>query len=466
MGWSEKSNPKLVEAIVACFCESPEHSRQNLSQFGCADWARTELWLDNSGLALYFLTRVYSAGIADVVDTCTLRRLEQKLAENRDRRDDMIQEFVAINHAFRKAGVRYANLKGFTLAPDSCPDLSLRRQSDFDFLIHPADLNISRALVEDRGYEIVCATARTLELRSGNAQKVSLEGRYKATPLRSVELHTALEPNSVTGAGIPYDKRLDRLTLWKCEKGHFPALSSADQLIGQALHLLGHLLSEHTRPSWFLEYRHHVLAKRGDTAFWTEVHALACGQKDAAIALGLSTLLARELFGTFEAPELDPWTLDVLPSEVRLWAERYGRHAVLADVPGTKLYLFLDSVLAASCKSQQPRNRAALLFPMHRPPRILRPPPKDTIRLRIQREIAQLHFVLYRTRFHLTQGTLYFIEACRWSRLVKKGFSSRSTDSGESKSRSYSNNRKTQDKDIVVTNASAPTANVKQYLKP
>lgn len=434
MGWTEKSNSKLVEAIIASFRESPERAGKNLSQFARSDWARTEFWLDNSGLALYFLAQVYSAGIADAIDTCTLRKLEQKLAENRDRSADMMQEFVALNHAFRNAGVRYANLKGFTLAPDSCPDLSLRRQSDFDFLIGTPDLNIGRALLENRGYELVCTTARTLEFKSGYAQKVSFEGRYKATPLRSVELHTALEPNLAIGARISDDERLDRLTLWKCEEGHFPALSSADQLIGQALHLLGHLLSEHTRPSWFLEYRHHVLARRGNTAFWTEVHALASGQKDSTIALGLSTLLARELFGTFEAPELDTWTLDVLPSEVRLWAERYGRHAVLADVPGTKLYLFLDSVLA-DCKSQQPRERAAArLFPTHRPPKILRPPPKDTIRLRIQREIAQVHFVLYRARFHLTQGTLYFIEYCRWSRLVKRDSSSRSINAEESRS--------------------------------
>jgi hypothetical protein len=434
MRWTEKSNPKLVEAIVASFREAPERCRQSLSQFERADWARTELWLDNSGLALYFLNQVRSAGIADAIDTCTLRRLEQKLAENRDRRTDMMQEFVAINYAFRNAGVRYVNLKGFTLSPDSCPDLSLRLQSDFDFLIHTADLIIGRTLLENRGYELVCATTRTFELKSGNAQKVSLKGRYKATPIRSAELHTALGPRSEISPGTSYDERLDRLTLWKCEEGSFPALSSADQFIGQALHLLGHLLSEHTRPSWFLEYRSHVLARRGDTAFWTEVRTLASRLKDSAIALGLSTLLARELFGTFEAPALDPWTLDVLPFEVRLWAQRYSRRAVLADVPGTKLYLLLDSVLAVSCKSEQQSRRTARLFPTHLPPRILRPPPRDTIRLRIQREMAQLHYLLYRTRFHLTQGILYFIETWRWSRLLKSDNSSRPTNSGEAKS--------------------------------
>lgn len=420
MGWTGKSNPALVEAIVVSFRDSPECSSNKLSRFKSTDWARTEVWLDNSGLALYFLDRIYSAGIADAIDPATLRRLEQKLAENRERKADMMQEFVEINHCFRDADLRYANLKGFTLAPDSCPDLSLRRQSDFDFLIHPADLSAGRSLLEKRGYELVCATARTLELKSGNAQKVSFEGRYRATPVRSVELHTALESASKNARVEPYDERMDRLVSWTFEGRSFPALSPADQLIGQALHVLGHLLSEHTRPSWLLEYRHHVLARQENAVFWTEVERLAFSQKDAAIAIGLSSLLARELFGPFEAPEIDPWTVDALPCGVRLWAQRYGRRTVLAEVPGTKFYLFLEGVLDEPNEAHQLRDGAARLFPMHRLPKILRPPPQDTIRLRIQRDIAQLHYFFYRARFHLIQGVFFFLEVRRWSRLLKK----------------------------------------------
>lgn len=420
MGWAKKSNPALVEAIVASFCSSPENARRSLSKFKSRDWARTELWLDNSGLALYFLSGIRAAGIADAVESGTLRRLEQKLAENRGRKADMMREFVAINRAFRDLGLRYANLKGVTLAPESCPDLSLRRQSDLDFLIDPADTAGARGMLERRGYEMVFATERTVELKSGHSQKVSLEGHYRVTPVRSVELHTALEPDSPASGEPSPDQRLDRLTQWRAEEGSFPALSSADQLIGQALHLLGHLLSEHTRPSWLLEYRRHVLARRADAGFWTDVQRLASGQRYASMALGLSTLLARDLFGEFDAPELDSWTLNALPSGVRLWAERYGRRAVLADVPGTKLYLFLDGVLSASQRSRERKETAKRLFPMHGPPKILRPPPKDTIRLWVQREIAQFHYFFYRARFHAAQGAVYLMERRRWWRILKR----------------------------------------------
>ena len=421
MRWTGNSNPALVGAIVASFRDSSEQSRRTFARFKKQDWDRTDTWLDTSGLALYFLDCLRSSGTTDAIDAAALRRLEQRLADNADRNADMHREFVAINRAFQCAGIRFANLKGVTLTPDSCPDLSLRRQADLDFLIDPADLNLGRALLEARGYVPTGSTTRTLEFKSGRSLRVSLEGQYKVPPVRSVELHLALDSKDASATGGARDERLNRLSAWTCEAGSFPALSSGDQLIGQALHLLGHLRSEQTRLSWLLEYRHHVLARLGDDEFWKEVRTLAFQQPNATTALGLCTLLATDFFGAFSSPELDLWTLDVLPPGVKLWADRYGRRAVLADVPGTKLYLFLESVLATPGKSDPLRSRLVRrLLPLHGPPRILRPPAQDTLRLRIRRELVQARFILYRLYFHLKHGALYAIEARRWHRLLKR----------------------------------------------
>jgi hypothetical protein len=420
MNWVGKSNPALVEAIVASFSCAPKRAFQDLAQFKPEDWLRTESWLDTSGLALYFLDHVCSRGISAAVDNGLLHRLEQKRADNRHRNADMLQEFVSINQMFHAAGIHYANLKGFTLSPDSCPDLSLRHQSDFDFLIDPAHLNIGRTALEKRGYALTGSTPYTLEFKSGSAQKISLEGRYKALPTRSVELHTTMESTQHDLAPTR-DKRLDRLSEWTCNQGTFPALSSADQLIGQALHILSHLRGEHTRPSWLLEYRHHVMVRQGDAPFWKEVLTLASAQPEATIALGLSTLLAADIFGDFTSPELNAWTLDTLPLAVKLWAATYGRRAVLANVPGTKLYLLLDSVLAQARPSYRPR-----LLPRLLPQRILRPPPQDNLRLRLHRDIVQLQYILYRLHFHVEQGALHMIESRRWNKLLEQA--SRTTE--------------------------------------
>lgn len=418
MSWVVNSNPALVEAIVASFRDSPERAAQRLLPFKAKDWRRTEPWLDTGGLALYFLVHARASGFAGAVDENVLQSLEQKLSDNKGRTADMLQEFLAINQAFQAAGISFANLKGFTLAPESCPDLSLRHQSDYDFLVDPAHLNQARKLLEDRGYVLTGSSGASLEFKSGAAQKVSLEGRYKALPTHSVELHTSVNSKS---ADVSFrDERLDRLSNWACGCETFPALSSADQLIGQALHLLGHLRTEHTRPSWFLEYRHHVLGRKDDTAFWRQVFTLASREPDAKIALGLSSILAADLFGEFSVPALDSWTVDCLPPEIKLWAETYGRRAILADVPGTKLYLILSNALCQKPPAQRTIRSVLRTAPLHAPARILRPPPNDTFRLRLQREVFQLQYILYRLRFHLKQGILHAIEVRRWNRLLKE----------------------------------------------
>jgi hypothetical protein len=445
MDWAGKSNPALVEAILATFRDRPEQVRQNLLSFTPRDWVDTRLWIHTSGMALYFLDRVSAKGISGSIDSNILRSLEQKYADNKIRTSDMLQEFVAINRSFATASICYANLKGFTLSPDSCADLSLRHQSDFDFLIDPADLNRGRFLLEERGYVVTGSTARTLELKSGHSQKISIEEHYKAKPLRSVELHTTIDVTNSIGVR---DERLNRLSEWVCEAGSFPALSSADQLIGQALHIVGHLRGEHTRPSWLLEYRHHVSVRRGDRDFWQQVRSLAARDPNAVIALGLVTMLATEIFGAFSFPELDSWTVDVLPLGVMLWATHYGRRAMLADVPGTKLYLLLDTVLAERPPLQE---RARKLIPLHCPPRILRAPPKDSIRLRVRREIVQLRFILHRLHFHFKHGVIHLIEARRWNKLLERSGDCVTSRFGE---------RRSQDKDIAMTSSQRQPPNV------
>src|SRR5579872_5287973 len=137
MGWVSRSNPALVDAVVASFRESTEAVWRRLSRFTTKDWDSTEAWLDTSGLALYFLERFQSQGFSGAVDAGLVNRLRKKHADNEVRIGQMLEEFLALHRSFRKAGVRYAGLKGFTLFPDSCPDLSLRHLSDFDFLVNP-----------------------------------------------------------------------------------------------------------------------------------------------------------------------------------------------------------------------------------------------------------------------------------------------------------------------------------------
>jgi hypothetical protein len=417
MGWTKPANRRLVEAIVDTFRDSPERSNQRLSAFRPKDWADTEFWLDASGLALYFFDRVRSIGIEEAIDPTILEKLEQKLANNRARRDDMFEEFAGLNRMFREAGVHYANLKGFTLSPDSCHNPDLRFQIDFDFLIDPKQRDICLSLLESRGYQRTVATRLTWEFKAGNPPSVSMKNHYMASPHRSLELHfTADETDAVD---VLRDPRLDRLGSW-CG---FPALSSPDQMIAQALHILAHLRSPATRLSWLLEFRNHVIVHKNDKAFWQELRALADPQPHAATALGLSVLLATDFFGSFSPPELNAWTLDQLAPRVKLWAEHYGRRVVCADSPGTKLYLLLDSELSPG-KHPARKTLRQRLIPLQRAPRVMRPQKHDSLRTRIYQEMIQLRYILFRIRFHVTQGLRYAIESGRWKRLLQENLPS------------------------------------------
>jgi Uncharacterised nucleotidyltransferase len=420
MGWIVKSNPELVDAIVASFGDPPERSQERFRAFKTKEWMRTECWLDTSGLALYFLAHLRSRQIPNAIDPWMLDKLEQKLADNQVRTTGMLREFAVLNRAFQQAGVCYANLKGFTLAPASYPDLFLRYQSDIDFLVDPKHLNLAQAVLERHGYVLTGSTTRTLEFKCGSARKISRHGQYLATSPRQVELHLAIDGTDLTAGKVARDERLERLVEWRLDEHSYPALANSDQLIGQALHLLGHFRGEHTRPSWLLEYRRNVLSHREDAHFWEETRTLAERHQRAAGALGLSTRIASELFGPFSCEALDSWTVDVLPPKVSSWAGRFGRKAMLADVPGTKLYLLLDQALEESYPSARLQNRTRRLIPLRLPRPVLQPGPHDTIPQRLHRGMVQIQFLWYRFRFHLKQGVLLAIEGRRWQRLLKE----------------------------------------------
>src|ERR1700761_5102100 len=121
----------------------------------------------------------------------------------------MFAEWVTLNQSFQAAGLLYANLKGFTLSPESCSRPELRCQLDFDFLVDGAQLNLYRDLLGRTGYGLMAATPDVWEFKAGASEMVNVRDHYKALPQRSVELHFA---SSVAPPYLPCrDQRLERL---------------------------------------------------------------------------------------------------------------------------------------------------------------------------------------------------------------------------------------------------------------
>jgi Uncharacterised nucleotidyltransferase len=413
MKWSGRANRQVVEAVIAAFHDSAETSAQRLSRLTARDWQRSYHWLDASGMALYFLDRVQSLGIENHLPAATLERLRGNLADNRQRSSSMLVEFASLNQSFQRASLVFANLKGFSLSPESCPRPELRCQQDFDFLIDGTQLDLARNILSKTGYELIAATPDVWEFKTASDELTRITDHYKARPQRCVELHFA---SSGPPAHLLFrDSRLERRTRHSWGGVTFATLAPADQFIAQAVHIFKHLCTACTRLSWLLEYRHHVAVRFLDEAFWQSVREHAGSDAQISIAIGLATLLSFRIFGGNAPAQLEEWTSARLPASVRLWADHYGREAILADFPGTKLYLLLQDELKGNDESWKHAKRKKLM-PLRPAPRIVSVRTDDTVWKRVRSELYQLRFLLFRLRFHVVEGLHYLIEAARWKR--------------------------------------------------
>ena len=146
-------NRELAEAVVECFQlgeETPEVSR--LRNFNAREWQRTYGWLDRSGLALYLLRRLQDLGATELLPPEVRVRFERNDVENRRRLEYITSEFDSINQRFQRAGINFAVIKGFSLIPGFCPDVTLRAPSDLDYLVGQESVAAAQRALEEEGY--------------------------------------------------------------------------------------------------------------------------------------------------------------------------------------------------------------------------------------------------------------------------------------------------------------------------
>jgi len=409
-------NRRLAKAVVAAFRdENPETLHERFAPFGEREWLRSREWLHTSGLALYFLARARALGIEDVMPTVILSGLDKNLAENCVRTEDLFNEFVKINMEFQRAKLSYANLKGFALAPLSCPDPTYRYQHDLDFLVSRSDAERCFQALERQGYRLDRIYGDTWEFKAGSAEVSSLRDLYKARLNRSVDVR--LLPEKEESEMLRENNILSRLQLQVWNGFEFPALSECDKLLGQAAHLFKHFNTAWTRTAWMLEYATAIRAHRDDEALWREAIASIEATPEKKIGVGIASLIVSQTFGLSLPNRFRSCTVDELPERVGLWVERYQDDVVFQEHPGSKLYLLLQDVLLQE-RPGRPSRRRRRLFPLHLPPRISPARKSDGLRLRIRVLWAQANFILKRFRFHVAEGLRYKIEAARWKKFV------------------------------------------------
>src|ERR1035438_844371 len=87
-------------------------------KFRQRDWKHALRWLDDAGLAFYFLRKIKATNATNSIPPWVMSRLEQNFTANRNRVGDMARRFDSLNRRFNDAGVRYVVLKGHSLVPE------------------------------------------------------------------------------------------------------------------------------------------------------------------------------------------------------------------------------------------------------------------------------------------------------------------------------------------------------------
>ena len=402
------SDEQIRRLVLLAFHDPIPDECARLRTLSRGQWKRSLHWLDTSGLALYFLDRLFASEHLDWLPEHVLARLEENLADNMQRSDAMFAECVLIQQQFKEAGISYAVLKGFSLWPSAVPAPELRSQLDLDFLLAEKHILKAQQIVESNGYQLRAVSGRSWEFKTPHSPSLSIKDLYKNHPGRSVELHV----EAVLPGGSALLDSVETRTL----KGFpMPVLPPVDLFLGVALHFHKHVCSAAFRCAHMIEFRKLVLSHRNDIAFWNCVRARAEDNTRQRLALGIVTLLATHAIGDFAPDALTSWTVDRLPPAIRVWVETHGLRCALASFPGNKLYLLLQRELEAEGIVPRTTLQRALL-PSRLPPRLACTSPNAPLVLRVQHAWKQLLYIFLRLQFHVFGGLRYAWEAHRWQR--------------------------------------------------
>ena len=416
-----KRTPAETVVEFLSFSGDVQYCTSQFKTFSHRRWQRVLQWMDDHGLAFYFLQRVKDTKTTDAIPDWVRSRLDQTFDCNRRRVDDLSRRFDKINNKFHDAGIPFAVLKGFSLVPQFCPNASLRYQGDLDYLVDDPSLMAAQRVLIEAGYspKPQISNQEITFLLPGAGKASRRQEQYSPQAPHAVELHLDI-----------WDSELNRLPLlerqFSVERAithqwnglAFPALSEEDAFLLQVLHVCRHLFTYWVRMSCLYEIGYFLSKRAADTAFWRRLDERAGQSRVLRELIVVVTELTVQLFAPSVPLAVRAWVDDIRPA-TRIWIEKYARRCAFSEVPvyeftlfpKSKLVLFLHQQYQNDC-AQKNVLRSQLVVPS-RLSRLVSSVKSDPSLL-LNPGWWKRQLFIRRGLFHALAGLRYVCEIPRW----------------------------------------------------
>jgi hypothetical protein len=377
-------------------------------------------WLDRGGLALVLLRRLQTSHVTQSISSEWRDALTQRSGRNTDRTRDMLQEFQRLNDAFRAYGVKAVALKGFTLVPDFCADLSLRHQTDFDFLVPEVSVADAAQALQGCGYSAsqLNITGESCFLTPMRHIPSAHDDLYALQRQRQVDLHTSMwEPNPWMHVEVPHDC-LEQAQVQTIDGIDFLGLSLADKFILQVLHVFWHSFRSWIRLSWLLEIGRCMELHQDDAALWTSVIERASGSR---LTKSIFTFVLRLVTRVFQTPipaPLQRWTTETTTPTLCAWLDAFAVDWAISDWPGSLTNLLLAAEFIPEPKLRVQYFRSRLL--PRKSHTSLGPVAVTGRSMHLRLQAARLSYVVRRTMAHLNDIFGLPAQYLRWRRALNR----------------------------------------------
>lgn len=315
-------------------------------------WWHLRQWLDDAGLAFYFLQKLKDTNTINAIPAWVLSGLQSDFGSNEQRVDQMSRHFDAINRQFDNAGVRYAAVKGLSLVPDFCANASLRYQADFDYLVDSESLSAARQVLTEIGYvsKISPSSLESIFLLPGT--EPSRLNQYRADAPHAVELHLDIWDGDLHRmTSIPRLFSVDRVVRQSFNGFEFPAMADEDALLLQVLHACHHIFFDWIRVSCLYEIAYFLNRRTNDMGLWNRVEQRVGDNLALRELIVVVCKLATKLFAAPLPAIINTWSEEARPA-IRLWIEGYSQDWAFSDLPVYRMTVFPTALLARLLRQQ------------------------------------------------------------------------------------------------------------------